>query len=124
MYKNLTFTQLRKQLTDRLINVKNLSRSGARRVVQEMGQSRLVLEAALADLDGQGLFGPAVQSSDEQEKFRREQRQKVPYNFQIERGRLDALRAMSDSDGLSVSHHIRQAVAAYLKAQVKGYRGL
>lgn len=44
-------------------------------------------------------------------------REKVAYSFQIERGRLDALRLLAVEDGVSASHLIRQAVNELLRAR-------
>ncbi len=50
-----------------------------------------------------------------QENTKQNERQKIGYSFQIERGQLDALRDVADYDGASVSHHIRLAIIDYLK---------
>ena len=112
-----TAKSLRSELIQKLIDVKGLSRSGARAVLNDIPQTPSALQLAIDDLDNQGLFltGHVHQVG----KFQHEQMEKVPYNFQIERGRLDALRAIAADDGASVSHHIRQAVADYLKKHVR-----
>lgn len=113
-----TAKSLRAELMSKLINVKGLSKSGAQSVVSQLSHNTASLQAAIDDLNMQGLFASAS-TVDQAEKFNQEQREKVAYNFQIERGRLNALRAIADGDGASVSHHIRQAVADYLKKHAK-----
>jgi len=41
---------------------------------------------------------------------------KVPYTLLLQPEQLDALKSVSERDGSPVSHHIRQAIRAYLKA--------
>lgn len=112
-----TAKALRSDLMYKLINVKGFSRKAAQSVVTGLPQDAVSLQLALDDLNAQDLLnaGNVVQV----DRFHDEQRQKVAYNFQIERGRLEALRAIANDDGASVSHHIRQAVADYLKKHAK-----
>lgn len=111
-----TAKALRSELLDLLINERRMSRGAARSFVDDIGSSKAHLQAAILDNTPQGFVSAPV---DQVARFDQEQRQKQPYTFQIERGRLDALRAIADDDGASVSHHIRQAVAEYLKKHTK-----
>lgn len=46
-----------------------------------------------------------------------ERPKKVPYTLLMLPEQLEGLKALSDQDGASVSHHIRQAVRQYLRTQ-------
>ncbi len=112
-----TAKALRSDIVHKLINVKGLSRRAAQTVVAGLPQDAASLQLALDDLNDQDLLNAA--SVVQVDRFHDEQRKKVAYNFQIERGRLEALRAIANDDGASVSHHIRQAVSDYLKKHTK-----
>lgn len=112
-----TAKALRSELLDLLINGRGMSRGAARSFVDDIGSSKALLQAAILDNSRQGFVDSAP--VDQAIKFYQEQREKMPYTFQIERGRLDALRAVVHDDGSSVSHHIRQAINDYLKKMAR-----
>lgn len=114
--KGPTVKQLRAELMDKLVNVRGFSRAAARKTVAEL-QNRENMLMVLADVNGQGLFPVKKEVDQSAVSATADLRKKVAYNFQIEQGRLDALRAIADGDGVSVSHLIRLAVRDYLRSK-------
>ena len=117
MSAQVTAKALRSELFELLVTGRGMSRGAARSFVSDIGSNKALLQAAILDNSRQGFV--ASEPVDQAAKFDQDQREKMPYTFQIERGRLNALRAVADGDGASVSHHIRQAVADYLKKHAK-----
>lgn len=117
MSAQVTAKALRSELLELLVNGRGMSRGAARSFVDNIGSNKAFLQAAILDNTPQGFV--AAPPVDQAEKFNQEQREKVPYTFQVELGRLNALRAIADSDGASVSHHIRQAIIDYLKKMAR-----
>ena len=76
------------------------------RKLERSGQARLPL-GRLVD----GVFVPAKPAE------RASKAKKVPYTLLLPPEQLDALRALAERDDSSVSHHIRQAIRAYLRSR-------
>jgi hypothetical protein len=121
MVAQKTAKALRAELLELLVNGRGMSSGAARSFISGIGSNKAHLLAAILDNTRQGFVASAP--VDQAVKFDQEQRKKTPYTFQIELGRLNALRAIADADGASVSHHIRQAVADYLKKHAKRLGG-
>lgn len=117
MSAQVTAKALRSELLELLVNARGMSRGAARSYVNDIGSSKALLQAAIHDNKPLGFVAAAP--DDQAKKFNQEQREKLPYTFQVERGRLDALRAVAHDDGSSVSHHIRQAINDYLKKMAR-----
>ena len=117
MSAQVTAKALRSELLELLVNARGMSRGAARSFISDIGSNKALLQAAILDNSGQGFVASAP--VDQAAKFDQDQREKVPYTFQVELGRLNALRAIADSDGASVSHHIRQAINDYLKKMAR-----
>lgn len=109
----------RRELIDLLVQFEGLSRSGAKLAVNEstpdsIASSLTVLRRKKIEALGQqsidlGL-SPPVASPEPRSKSK-----KVPYTLLLPPEQLAALRALSEADDSSVSHHIRQAIRVYLR---------
>ncbi|MDF1653144.1 ribbon-helix-helix domain-containing protein, partial [Pseudomonas aeruginosa] len=58
-----------------------------------------------------------IHSSAASDVYKR-QAKKVPYTLLMPPDQLEALRNLAEKDDTSVSHHIRQAVRAYLRTRL------
>lgn len=123
--KSILSASDRRELIDLFIEFEGQSKAGAKRLLadsqeqslqdalhrlrraklQRNGQAALPLSPALAKTTAKT---PAkAVSGDSKAK-------KVPYTFLIAPAQLEVLNALSEQTDLPVSHHIRQAIRAYL----------
>jgi len=108
-----------RELISLLIELDGLSRSSAREVVRTATNDSLssmlhALRLKKLEINGQqrmnlGLKAPVVAPA------LRSKSKKVPYTLLLPPEQLAALKAVSEADDSSVSHHIRQAIRAYLR---------
>jgi len=108
-----------RELIDLLVEFEGLSRAGAKRAVNEsssesIASSLTVLRRKKLESNGQqqinlGSVAPVVAPEP------RSKSKKVPYTLLLPPEQLAALKAVSEADDSSVSHHIRQAIRAYLR---------
>jgi len=117
----------RRELVDLLVDIEGLSKTAAKRILVEAkpgdllvaltrlqqvklereGQARLDLSVSG---DSPSVAPPGRPSGDSKAK-------KVPYTLLLPPEQLSALRALSERDDTSVSHHIRQAIRSYLRSR-------
>ncbi|PBZ32826.1 ribbon-helix-helix protein, CopG family [Pseudomonas aeruginosa] len=111
-----------RELLQLLVEVDGQSKAAAKQVFNGITpDGRLAL---LHDLRRRKLLAkpaPAQQlakGEEEGEKVRAGKAKKVPYTLLIPTDQLEALRNLAEKDDTSVSHHIRQAVRAYLRTRL------
>jgi len=123
--KSILSASDRRELLDLFVELEGQSRAGAKRLLADSqeqslqdalhrlrrvklernGQASLSLPAG--DLKTPAKTPAKAVSGDSKAK-------KVPYTFLIAPAQLEALNALSEQTDLAVSHHIRQAIRAYL----------
>ncbi|UJB96719.1 ribbon-helix-helix protein, CopG family [Pseudomonas aeruginosa] len=111
-----------RELLQLLVEVDGQSKAAAKQVFNGITpDGRLAL---LHDLRRRKLLAkpaPAqqlVKGEEEGEKVRAGKAKKVPYTLLMPPDQLEALRNLAEKDDTSVSHHIRQAVRAYLRTRL------
>lgn len=111
----------RREVIQLLIEFEGLSRAAARRAVNEATSSSLSdtlfrLRRLKLERNGQQSMKLPLSSPVAPPKPK-SRAKKVPYTLLLPPEQLDALRAISDADDSSVSHHIRQAIRIYLRSR-------
>lgn len=111
----------RRELISLLIEFEGLSRSGARRAVNEasypsLSDSLSRLRRLKLEKHGQQLIDlPSTPPLSPPEPLPKSK--KVPYTLLLPPEQLEALKMRSEADDSSVSHHIRQAIRLYLRSR-------
>lgn len=117
----------RRELIDLLVEFEGLSRAAAKRLAgdakpYDLVQSLARLRQAKLERQGQARLPlhpkPAPRQEAPVARSNADPRaKKVPYSLLLPPEQLDALRVISERDDSSVSHHIRQAIRAYLRSR-------
>ena len=108
-----------RELLDLLVDLDGLSRTAAKHVLRTATNDSLfdmlnALRRKKLEVNGQQRIrfesSKPVAASEPRQRSK-----KTPYTLLLPPEQLAALRALSEDDGASVSHHIRQAIRLYLR---------
>jgi len=123
--KSILSASDRRELLDLFVELEGQSRAGAKRLLSDSQEQSLQdalhrLRRVKLERNGQTALPLPVGDAKTPAKTPAKasgsdsKAKKVPYTFLIPPSQLEALNALSEQSDLPVSHHIRQAIRAYL----------
>lgn len=122
---NIISSSERRELIDLFVEFEGMSKAHAKRLVGDakpfdLKKSLLALRDVKATRSAPAAVSiqPSVAPDEAKRAPVRESRsKKVPYTLLLPPEQLEALKVFAERDDSSVSHHIRQAIRAYLKSR-------
>jgi len=123
--KNILSAADRRELIDLFVELEGQSKAGAKRLLSDSREQSLqdaLHRLRRVKLERNGQVSLPLAASVRQSPSKTpvaavsggSKAKKVPYTFLIAPDQLEALNALSERSDLPVSHHIRQAIRAYL----------